>query len=367
MDDDLAIDPAIERAHTPPGRLYADPALYERARERVFARAWHLVGDAAEMEERGTARPFTLLEGCLDEPLLLTRDEGGALRCLSNVCTHRAFPVVREPCRVNALKCGYHGRRFALDGRLLSMPEFEGCEGFPGPSDDLPQVPLERLGRLLFAALEPSVAFEALVAPLRERLAWAPWDALCPDPAGARSYEVAASWALYVDNYLEGFHIPFVHPGLARALEWRSYRTLLSPSGTLQIGVGRAGEPCFTLPADHPDQGPDGGRVAAYYFWLFPATMLNVYPWGLSINCVEPLGPTRTRVRYLTYVWDEALRERGAGAGLDQVELEDEAVVEAQQRALRSRLYRRGRYSPTQERGVHHFHRLLSAALRPDD
>ena len=104
-------------------------------------------------------------------------------------------------------------------------------------------------------------------------------------------------------------------------------------------------------------------KVAALYLWLFPTTMLNFYPWGLSVNVVKPLSPERTRVTFLSFVRDASLRETGAGGDLDRVEREDEAVVEAVQRGVRSRLAARGRYSPTEEVGVHHFHRLLAATV----
>ena len=94
--------------------------------------------------------------------------------------------------------------------------------------------------------------------------------------------------------------------------------------------------------------------------------MLNFYPWGLSLNVVVPMGPARTRILFRTHVADEALRGKGAGSGLDQVEAEDEAVVEQVALGVRSRLYRRGRYSPTREIGVHHFHRLLARMLAED-
>jgi choline monooxygenase len=69
-------------------------------------------------------------------------------------------------------------------------------------------------------------------------------------------------------------------------------------------------------------------------------------------------------VSFLSYVWNESKLDEGAGAGLDRVEREDEAIVEAVQKGLRSRIYTRGRYSPTRETGTHHFHRLLAEALR---
>jgi choline monooxygenase len=87
--------------------------------------------------------------------------------------------------------------------------------------------------------------------------------------------------------------------------------------------------------------------------------MLNFYDWGLSVNLVQPLAVDRTRVLFRSFVWDASKLETGAGATLDRVEAEDEAIVQAVQRGVRSRLYHRGRYSPTRERGVHHFHRLL--------
>jgi choline monooxygenase len=91
--------------------------------------------------------------------------------------------------------------------------------------------------------------------------------------------------------------------------------------------------------------------------------MLNFYPWGLSVNLVEPLGLDRTRVRFRSYVGDASRLHQGAGASLDRVEVEDEAIVQAVQRGVRSRLYTSGRYSPARETGVHHFHRLLCEAL----
>ena len=116
----------------------------------------------------------------------------------------------------------------------------------------------------------------------------------------------------------------------------------------MQIAHAKSGEDAFA------------SGVAAYYAFLFPATMLNIYPWGLSMNVVRPLAVDRTAVSFRTYVGDPARLERGAGANLHDVEMEDEAVVESVQRGVRSRLYGAGRYSPTRETGVHHFHRLLA-------
>lgn len=354
------IDQDIRRASTAPARLYTDPAIHEAARERVFARTWQLVGDTDPVRAPGQVLPLTLLPGLLGEPLFLARDEDDRLRCLSNVCTHRGNLLVESAGRCQALRCRYHGRRFSLDGRMLSMPEFEEAEGFPSPADDLPEVPLGLWGKLAFTGIDPGHGFDELVGPMRERVGFLPLDQLSFEPSRSRDYLVRANWALYVENYLEGFHIPFVHAGLAEALDYGDYTTEVYRWSNLQLGVASGGEDTFDLPPESPDHGRP---IAAYYWWLFPNTMLNVYPWGVSVNIVHPVGIDRTRVLYRTYVLDPSRLDTGAGSDLDRVEREDEAIVEAVQHGVRSRLYDRGRYSPTREQGVHHFHRLLAEAL----
>jgi choline monooxygenase len=310
----------------------------------------------------GRVYPFTLLPGTLDEPLVLTRDANDRIHCLSNVCTHRGTLVVEGAGVEQQLRCRYHGRRFALDGRFHSMPEFERTADFPSPSDDLPEVPLGFWERFLLVALAPApeTNIAAIFEPVVQRLGHLPFAELTFDASTARDYLVNANWALYVDNYLEGFHIPYVHSSLATTLDYGEYAVELDRYLVLQLGIAKPGEPAFLLPSGHRDHGR---AVAAYYFWLFPTTMFNVYPWGVSVNVVTPLAVDRTRVSFLPFVWDESKRESGAGAGLDRVEREDEAVVESVQRGVRSRLYDRGRYSPAREAGVHHFHRLLAEFL----
>jgi len=352
----FTIDPDIRRAETPPGWLYSDPEVYERTREAVFAPSWQLALDAARLPRAGSVAPCVFLEGLLPEPLVITRDEADGFHALSNVCTHRANLVVESEGVVPVLRCRYHGRRFGHDGQFRSMPEFEQATDFPRPADDLPRVALGRWSRFLFTALAPALPFETWIAPLKSRVGGHTIDAATFEPARSRDYELAANWALYVDNYLEGFHIPYVHASLNDVIDYGSYSTEPLPHGVLQVGHAKSDESAF-------EGTPGEPRIAAYYLWMWPNTMFNVYPWGFSVNVVKPLAVDRTRVSFLTWVTEPSRLDRGAGSGLDRVELEDEAVVESVMRGTRARLYGRGRYSPAREAGVHRFHQLLAGAL----
>jgi len=299
-----------------------------------------------------------LLEHYIDEPLLLSRDKTGELHCLSNVCTHRGNIVVERACKLNDLRCKYHGRRFNLNGDFVSMPEFKEVIDFPTAADNLTTLPLHAIGKWLFTSLSHTHPADAFFADMLKRIEWMPLQDFRFRPELSRDYVIEANWALYCENYLEGFHIPFVHAGLNSVIDYGNYTTELFRYSNLQLGIAKDDdELVFDLPTHSPDHGK---RIAGYYFWVFPNLMFNFYPWGLSLNVVKPMGVSRTKVSFLSYVWDENKLRQGAGADLHQVEMEDEDIVQHVQKGIRSRFYKHGRYSVKRETGTHHFHQLLA-------
>ncbi|MSQ78689.1 MAG: aromatic ring-hydroxylating dioxygenase subunit alpha [Flavobacteriaceae bacterium] len=350
------IHPDIAKARTLPTDFYLGTAAFERSKESIFATAWHFLGHEGLVKENEQCHPFTLAPYLLDEPVMLTRKDK-EIYCLPNVCTHRGNLLVKEPCKQTNLSCHYHGRQFELDGSFKSMPEFAGVDYFPEPSDSLGKLSLEKWGDWLFTNLQKEADFESYFGEMQKRLEWLPLDRFEPRPDLDKEYTVKANWALYCENYLEGFHIPFVHPELNSVLDFSNYTTELYRYSSLQLGLAKNKEDAFKLPKNSPDFGK---QIAAFYFFVFPNLLFNFYPWGLSLNIVHPVSPELTRVTYLSYVYDESLREKGAGSGLEQVELEDQEVVEAVQRGIRSRFYGQGRYSVKREQGTHHFHRLIA-------
>ena len=355
---DFFVDPDIAKAKTIHTDFYNSLEIFEFSKEKIFVDTWQFIGSKDLVKEPGAAFPLTLLPGYLKEPLVLTKDKSGKINLLSNVCTHRGNLLVDKACRINNLRCRYHGRMFGLDGSFVSMPEFKEVVDFPSKDDDLHKLPLFNWGKWLFTSLNNKYSHELFFGDMMARVSWMPLHEFKFEPALSRIYRVKAHWALYCENYLEGFHIPFVHAGLNAVIDYGEYATeLFFPYSSLQLGVAKTSGDCFDLPASSPDHGKN---VAAYYFWVFPNMMFNFYPWGLSVNVVEPVGINHSRVCFYTYLWDEGKLNKGAGAGLDKVEAEDEEIVENVQRGIRSRFYSHGRYSVTHEQGTHHFHRLLA-------
>lgn len=328
------INPDIRYAETLSSEFYTDEKYFEASKEKIFARSWQLVDC---VDDTVSLRPVSIL----DTPLLIS-NQNGNLQCLSNVCTHRGAILVEENCNARRIRCRYHGRRFDLDGKFLSMPEFEETQNFPSEKDNLPQIPTEIWSNFIFASLNPIAPLYEFLAEMKKTVKLSRKLRL----TAIKDYEVNAHWALYCENYLEGFHVPYVHQGLNSVIDYGTYTTENFRFSSLQTAFD------------------DNGELAAHYFFIFPNLMFNFYPWGISVNFVKPISSSKTTVTYLTFVSDESKLGKGAGADLETVELEDQAVVESVQKGIRSRFYDSGRYSPTREQGTHHFHRLICEFMK---
>jgi choline monooxygenase len=354
------IDPDITKAETLPKSFYNDKDRFKEYTDSLFSASWQWIGDLELIGTKNNLIPFRVIDGIIEEPLLIIKDSNNKLSCVSNVCTHRGNILVDKPKKASQVICGYHGRRFGLEGEFLSMPEFDSAKDFPRSCENLTKINLETWSQFIFVNLTPKFDFSLLTQSLDERIGFMNVADFNKNDNLGKKYLVGAHWALYCDNYLEGFHIPYVHPELNQTVEYQTYETILFDYCNLQIANAKEGTEAFDLPSDHIDYGK---RIAAYYYWVFPNMMLNFYPWGLSVNIVRPIAHNKTEVEFISYVRDPLKIADSAGASLNNVELEDEEVVESVQQGIKSRFYSTGRFSPTRETGVHHFHGLIAKIL----
>jgi choline monooxygenase len=346
------IDPRLEAASTLSSRFYFDASVLTDENRNVFARTWQLAGHAAQVREAGQYFTTTIA----DEPLLVVRGNDGVLRAMTNVCRHRAGPIAKGEGKRPVLQCGYHGWTYSLDGRLSVTPEFDGVENFDRASCVLPQFQVEVWNELVFVNLDPQA--ESLTEFLGELLQdMPPHDYSGFQRAQHKTWELDCNWKVYVDNYLEGYHIPIVHPGLFRELDYPNYRTETKRRYSIQFAPTRRPERIRTSAGD--DQ--------VRYFWIFPNLMLNVYPDNFSTNLIVPLGAGRTATLFDWYFRDpDSMRQQidETVAFSDEIQIEDIDICESVQRGLRSSTYDRGRFSPRRENGVHHFHLLYEQYMR---
>ncbi len=353
------VEADIARAWTLPANLYYEPEIFAAERDRIFARAWQVVGHHDQVAKPGDYFTTELV----GEPLLIVRDAEGKLRGFYNVCRHRAGPPATGCGSRKLFRCGYHGWTYGLDGALISATEIEGVEGFRPEDFALAPVRTEEWFNLIFVNLD------ADARPLRESLGELPRQAErfhFEDMKlfERRTYDMKCNWKTYVDNYLEGYHLPSVHPGLNRELNYNAYTVEPYASHVRQSSPIRGAQAGDTTPRLYQEAGED---LTTDYFWVFPNWMLNCYPDNMSLNIVLPLGPERSLAIFEWYLPEKDHGAPGAKASVefsDQTQSEDVAICEAVQKNLRSRSYSRGRFSVKQEKGVHAFHRMYGEWMK---
>jgi len=348
---DLASQP-LDHALALPAPYYTDPRLPALDAAAVFARSWQLVGHAAQLSGVGDH----VVVDVAGLPLLVVRSDATTIRTFHNVCRHRAGPLATCDGRgASALRCHYHGWTYGLDGVLRGAPEMGRTPDFNPADIRLPEVGVQVWQGLVFVAVGTAPPFAECVAGIDARLG--PQRNLAKLAFHHRvSYDVACNWKVYVDNYLEGYHVPQIHPGLNRLLDYRSYITETATWHSLQYS------PLESAPDLY-------GNGEALYYFLYPNTMLNILPGRLQTNRVLPLGVDRCRVEFDFYYAPEAGAEAQARrardlAFSDEVQQEDVGMCEQVQRGLASGSYRAGRLNPLRENAVHHFHELLRRAYR---
>jgi phenylpropionate dioxygenase-like ring-hydroxylating dioxygenase large terminal subunit len=356
------VEADIARAWTLAAPVYHDPSVFTSEKEKIFARTWQVVGHHSQVSKPGDFFTTELI----GEPLLIVHGADGKLRGFYNVCRHRAGPPA-EGCGSRKLfRCGYHGWTYDLDGSLISATEIEGVEGFRPEDFALVPVRAEEWFNLIFVNLD------ADARPLRESLGELPQQAekfafQSMKLFERRTYDMKCNWKTYVDNYLEGYHLPSVHPGLNRELDFNAY--VVEPHAGRDAGYVRqfspirGAQPGDATPRRYQQASED---LTTDYFWIFPNWMLNCYPDNVSLNIVLPLEPERSLAIFEWYLPEEDHSRPAAKQSVefsDQIQIEDVGICEIVQKNLRSRSYSRGRFSVKQEKGVHAFHRMYAEMM----
>jgi choline monooxygenase len=348
----------LERASTIPRLWYSDTEIYQAESRAAFARSWQAVGRVEQLSENGQ---FITAE-IAGEPVVVTRDKEGTLRAFTNVCRHRAARVaLGEEGKASFFQCHYHGWTYDLTGQLKGTPEFAGVCEFDREANALPPWQVATWGPLVFvrqSANGPSL--QQYLAPLPEKTSGLGLDKM--KFVQRKGYDLECNWKVFVDNYLDGgYHVNTIHPALGGVIDYSHYRTEVFERSSVQISPLKPG-----------DVSSVRGGDTAYYWWVFPNLMLNIYDGLMDTNLVLPMGPNRCRVLFDFYfVQTEGEKAKSFMAEsirvADQVQDEDLRICEEVQRGLSSQTYDTGRFSVRREIAGYHFHRLLGAELRGRD
>lgn len=355
-----------QRAHLLPPRVFHDPDVFAYEREAWFAGGWVSVG----REEDALTPGQYFLTNVAGENIIVVRGNDGELRAFYNVCRHRGATLVEEPCgSVPRFQCPYHAWVFDLEGRLRTPRHTELLENFDPHEWGLVPCRLGTWQGIVFLDLSGQAeSLEAYLGDLVPGLARFDLGAL--RRARRIDYDVKANWKAIVENYLECYHCPGVHPQLNKItpyntgeyLPWKgpfsgSWMEVLPEYETLSLTGEAAGRPM--IPGME-----EADRHRVYYFGIWPNQLLSLHPDYLMLHWIAPLEAGRTFVRCEWY-FDPVEMAKPTFDPSDAIDFwdmtnrQDWHVCELQQAGTRSRAYAPGRYSAI-ESSVHGFDLMVA-------
>ncbi|WP_313438685.1 aromatic ring-hydroxylating dioxygenase subunit alpha [Novosphingobium sp.] len=337
-----------------PAEPYFDNTWFEMEREAVFRQSWMQIGHSCELPERGSfiRREVEVLKASV----LVTRGKDGEIRAFHNVCTHRGTQLVDDgEGRRNTFSCPYHMWTFALDGALVSAPDF-GSFHVSKEACALPRLYCEVIGGLIFVHFgEPETSLRDELGPLAEKL-----DGMPVGQATTFSeyvYDIDANWKLTFDNFQENYHLRFIHPAAAKPVcsadnpfgypvsygfhgAHRAQRIWTNPAMPPPAPI--QGEAFRRGGASAMADGLLGADTVKDYLALFPNFFLFGSPVQHFSHMVMPIAPDRSRgvIRLYWVGEDESASERFAReyamATARDVHAEDRSVIERGHKGLAS-------------------------------
>ena len=356
-----------------PARYYYEQSVFDKEKNNIFLKSWHLVAHVNEFPESGSFVTFELF----DQSVLVIRGRDGGIRAFHNVCQHRGNRLVGARCgKAQLLTCAYHAWTYGTDGALRNAPHTERLAGFDKRNNGLKSVQVNVFASFVFVNLDPAATPIAAFAPGAEALI----RQYVPDldrlvPIDVADVPVPANWKVIQENSIEGYHFDFAGPAHAQLVSLIDFpRYTLSAHGNwwTYIGPPKSG---VTRAYGLPLQGATWQTESFFNFGLWPNTTLYVFPYADVVGTfiMTPTGPEKSTLRFAYYgAQGKTLPDltRACMHWMNEVlGPEDIRLNESTQKGLRSMGFERGRYVIGDEgdcRGEHlvrHFHKLCYDAI----
>jgi choline monooxygenase len=326
-------------------RYYAEAGIYRDERQAIFRRHWHMLGPVAQVAEPGQYLALELANW----KLFILHGNDGTLRAFHNVCRHRGARLLEEGNgRCEMLRCPYHLWVYGHDGQLRNTPWFGEDAGFRLADWPLEPIALDTWRGLLFVAIAPETSLIEQLGDLPEEVAEYPIESF--HSVASERFVMQSNWKTYTDNFVEGYHVPGIHPAFIKVIQFDKFET-----------VARKGMVRMTAPQK-------GGSIyGGKWLWAWPSWTLSIFPGGMNTSRINPLAVDATELVYHFYFADtsaatEATRRDTIATNCGIVR-EDFGICEHTQRNYASGAYRPGPLSPRHEQSVAYFQRKVLVAL----
>ncbi len=360
-----------------PNVAYNSSEFAEFERDKLLARTWFCVASQIQLPSDGWVHPVDIY----GLPLLVVRDRKSVVRVFHNVCSHRGMKLVEQPKSTNGIiTCRYHGWCYRAEGDLHATPHIHG-EGsheddrFDKSLNGLKEVRSHIFAGMIFVNLDGNAPdFDEFIKPVTDQ--WHEFDFTKYGHGGSDSiWEITlqGNWKFAQENHVDGYHLPFVHPGLNSYSPLRNHEPMViegSAAGQRSIGQDHAGAIGDEQLPLYPGLSKPWYKGQAEFLSIYPNIMIGVQADHVWTVYLIPISADQTFERMDLYYFGEGateskyttLRSNNRDRMLEIYE-EDREMVEGMQKGRQSPAFKGGALSPHMDRPAHCFNRIIAQAV----
>ena len=376
-----AVIQPIEKAHGLPNECYTSTEYLEYEKEKIFKDKWAVIGVGSSVPNPGDAKPYNLL----GIPLIIIRGRDNKIRIFHNVCSHRGFKLLEEPCSLkNTLRCPYHSWSYSFEGKLVATPHIGGLnihesEKFDKLKSNLKEVRSKVWMDMIFVNINNNeVEFKKYIKPLEDR--WLKFISkedqnllVHSNDNGYFNLEVKSNWKFAIENYCESYHLPTIHPELNKVSNISDHYHIeglpnrFAGQGSNKYIQPIKGNKIFN---NFPNW-PKNLSKKAEYIALFPNVMIGLHIDHVYTFWLEPIAVNKTKEHLEMYYIG---KESANGKELEnkrkenaefwkKIMSEDIKAIEGMQEGRNSPVYNGGNFSPVMDNPTHQFHKWIANNL----
>ena len=328
---------------------YFSPSVFSTERFGLFTTTWQLLGPVSRLAHPGDY----VSEDIAGIKILAIRGDDGVLRAFRNVCRHRGAQLIGDGTGVcRTVRCPYHNWVYDHTGTLKHAPWFGEEQQFDLRQWSLQSISIEEWRNLVFVAINPDQTLVKQLSETVSTLAHVEFDQYRFDAEHRVSF--TANWKVYTDNFVEGYHIPGIHPEFYASIDFEQFRTE-ARDGLVEMSAPPKKDLFYK------------GK----WYWMWPNWTLSLFEGGMNTSRINPMGYNQSELIYHFYFADAdqnntQTREETIRKNLEVVR-QDFRICEETHRNYENGNYSPGPLSPRHEQGVAYFQERYRSAISKHD
>lgn len=263
--------------------VYSDNVFFDKEQHGLFLNEPLYIGHSSMLPNIGDY----LVSTRFNNELIFIRNQSG-IECIQNICKHHQALILKNSGKISSITCPFHRWTYDLNGKLINAPFIDEL-----PCIALKKLPLHEWNNFYFIQKEPQIKLIEKNLSIFSNLNRFKFDS-------TETLFSSYNWKIFIENYLDDYHVPAIHPGLRSLVDIHHLSWEFSENFSLQIvnlhnKLKESKSQKFNqLKKAIEKISKQIPLTKVVWMTIYPATMIEIYPYMITISTLKPISINET-------------------------------------------------------------------------